>query len=142
VVAEGGRRFTQGAFLTCGDLSARRNERWEPIRTQEGPVSDARLHAGVYRTEGQLLAVNRPAGEDDREAIEPARAKELFSGVPVQLFEEKEGAADRKQTEIWRLLLAGMLLFLVVEGILILPERAAAPERAVAPAGASVLKNA
>ncbi len=137
VVQAGGRRFTQGAQLACGDLPARSNERWEAVLSSGGTAPDARLHTGVFRVANQIVAVNRPAREDENEVLDAPKAKELFAGVPVQLFEEKEGAADKKQTEVWRLLLAGMLLFLVVEGILILPEPNESVARAAAPAGAS-----
>ncbi|MST00778.1 MAG: hypothetical protein EXS29_05655 [Pedosphaera sp.] len=137
VVQSGGRRFTQGSLLACGDLPARSNERWEPVVSGGGASADARLHSGVFRVANQIVAVNRPAREDDSEVLEATKTKELFAGVPVQLFEEKDGAADKKQTEIWRLLLAGMLLFLVVEGILILPEPNASAARAAAPTGAT-----
>lgn len=142
VVQSGGRRFTQGAQLVCGDLPARSNERWEPIVSGGGTAADARLHSGVFRTGNQVVAVNRSVGEDEREVLEAVKAKELFAGVPVQLFEEKEGAADKRQSEIWRLLLAGMLLFLVVEGFLVLPERNEETARAEMPAGSTVLTNA
>ena len=141
LVHAGARRFTQGAQLACGDFPARSNERWESVASVAA-VSDARLHGGVFRVANQIVAVNRPVREDAWEILDAAKAKELFAGVPVQLFEEKEGAADNKQTEVWRLLLAGMLIFLVVEGILILPEPNQSAVRAGAPEGAGVLTSA
>ncbi len=79
--------------------------------------------AGVYRTGGQLVAVNRPAREDNNDMVDTAQARALFGQLPVHTFEDKQGIAAALQSELWRLFLFLMLVFLVVEGFLILPER-------------------
>src|SRR5579862_373215 len=82
---------------------------------------DARFEAGVYRAGGRLVAVNRPAAEDEDETLEPGAARALFQPANVQLFEERRSQAGALQGEIWRGLLAAMLFILLAEALLSLP---------------------
>jgi hypothetical protein len=111
----GGHRFSLAASVACGD--------WAGNGTSIDTPKDIRTQTGIYRSGGQLIAVNRPAREDDRERLDPAQVKALFGNVPVQLFEQKQGVNKALQSELWRFFLFCMLLFLLAEAILILPER-------------------
>jgi hypothetical protein len=68
-----------------------------------------------------LLAVNRPAVEEDRATLDSGQVQSLFGGLPVRMLEDRRASGDALQGEIWRLLLFGMLVFLLVEGWLVLP---------------------
>ena len=57
------------------------------------------------------------------------QARRLFRDVPFQMHEERNRTGDRLQGEIWRVFVTLMLLFLILEGVLILPTKAAAGER-------------
>ncbi len=118
----GGRRFARAGFLECGDVAALGTERWTAV--DGAAPKEIRLRAGVYRGGGRLVAVNRPAREDEREILEAAKAKLLFGAMPVQLFEEQRSGEGKLQSELWRMFLFGMALFLIVEAVLILPDRA------------------
>ena len=67
--------------------------------------------------------MNRPAAEDDPVLVPSAEAEQLFGKLPVQMFQEGRQRSDRLQGEFWRVFLFGMLLFLMVEGALVLPPR-------------------
>lgn len=121
LLQDGGRRFARAGFLECGDTVTLGGERWTPVDTTA--PKEIRLRAGVYRGGGRLVAVNRPAREDDREILEAAKAKALFGALPVQLFEEQRSGEGRAQSELWRLFLFGVAVFLIVEAVLILPGR-------------------
>lgn len=121
LLQDGGRRFARASFLECGDAVTLGGERWTPVDTTA--PKEIRLRAGVYRGGGRLVAVNRPAREDDREILEAAKAKALFGALPVQLFEEQRSGEGRAQSELWRLFLFGVAVFLIVEAVLILPGR-------------------
>ncbi len=54
------------------------------------------------------------------------QARKLFGDLPVQTLEERRLDAGQLQGEIWRLFVFAMLLFLIAEGLLILPARAPA----------------
>ena len=67
---------------------------------------------GVYRNGSRLLAVNRPAEEDDPDRLEPGVTQRLFAPLKVQLFQERGSEPRNLQGEIWRALLFATLLFL------------------------------
>jgi len=116
----GNRRLQQHASLVCGELSpADQARRWTAIDT--AAAKDIRTQAGVYRAGDRMVAVNRPVTEDEPGILEMADAQRLFEGVPFHLFQETPNASEQLQSEFWRFFLFGMLLFLIAEGVLILP---------------------
>lgn len=117
----GGKRFSLAGSAACGDWIPGGNDVWTAV--DSATPKNIRTEAGVYRAAGQLVAVNRPVREDDNEYLETARARVLFGGLPTHTFEEKNGVAGTMQSELWRMFLFLMLLFLLVEAFLILPER-------------------
>jgi Aerotolerance regulator N-terminal len=119
---EGGRRLSSALMISCGDtLPPSPDGPWLPVADAGG--LDPRFQAGVYRSSNRWLAVNRPVIEEDRDGINAGRAGDLFGAVPFQMFEEKRSGPASLQSELWRWFLVGMLLFLLVEAVLILPER-------------------
>jgi hypothetical protein len=126
LLVAGGRRLQQVSSVVCGDLDAVDLARqWVSVDSTR--QKDIRTEAGVYRCGGRLLAVNRPAAEDVPDIIDPDQARKLFGGLPVQMLQERRPDAGQLQGEIWRLFVYAMLLFLIAEGILILPARRPAP---------------
>ncbi len=118
---EGGRRLNRESMLECGRLNAvDRAKAWTSVDSKE--PRDILSQAGVYRNGNRLVAVNRPEVEDDRTVMEAAAATTLFGELPVKLWEETRNRDDRSQGEIWRLVLGAMLAFLLIEGLLILPD--------------------
>lgn len=120
LLALGARRLQSDNAVICGELGvADQAKAWTRV---EGPGEDPRLRAGIYRSGDRWLAVNRSKLEDDWETVDGTAATALFGANAVRLWETKEGgAANPIQGEIWRLFLAGMLLFLLVEAWLVLP---------------------
>ncbi len=116
----GARRLQQVTIADCGELSAAdRTRQWESV---DAPGKDIRFQAGVYRSGERFMAVNRPAAEDEPETLEMSDTQKLFGSLPFQPFQER-AAAGPLQGEVWRMFLFAMLLFLIGEGILILPSR-------------------
>jgi hypothetical protein len=116
----GGRRFTQASLMSCGQVvPLAEGETWVGVDGSK----DVRLQAGIYRAGNRLVAVNRPAAENEMDLIEPAKARSLFGGVRVQLFAEQKQGEGKLQSELWRMFLFTMVLFLLVEALLILPSR-------------------
>ncbi|HEY3854242.1 MAG TPA: BatA domain-containing protein [Verrucomicrobiae bacterium] len=122
MLVEGGRRLQPVATVPCGELSAvDQAQTWTPVDTNE--VRDIHSQAGVYRSGNRLLAVNRPAAEDEPEIIDSDAARKLFGALPVQTLQERHLETESLQGEVWRVFVFAVLLFLLAEGILILPGR-------------------
>jgi hypothetical protein len=120
ILQEGAKRFAAGTFLDAGDASLIENAAgWTSL--EPPPPRDVRSQAGVYRNGSRLIAVNRPADEDDPDRLAPGRARQLFAPLSGSLFEERGAAAGALQGEIWRALLFAMLIFLLGESYLSLP---------------------
>jgi hypothetical protein len=120
----GARRVQQVSSVACGELSlADQTLPWTSVDATS--QKDIRTQAGVYHAGSRFLAVNRPAAEDDPELVDPDETRKLFGDLPVQMLQERHFETGQLQGEIWRLFLFAMLLFLIVEGILILPARLA-----------------
>jgi len=118
----GSRRLQPAASVSVGEITTNdASSRWAPVDSA-GP-KDARIHAGVYRSGERLLAVNRPAHEDDPEVLELEAAQRLLSQLSFQMFQESRSASDQLQGEFWRVFLFAMLLCLLAEAVLILPSR-------------------
>jgi hypothetical protein len=121
MLQSGARRLQNAVMATCGDLPASLAQMsWTAV--SGGAASDPKLHAGVYKSGDRFLAVNRSATEDTPERLDPQRATALFGDLPAQIFRDVGSRADQLQGEVWRLFLFGMLLFLLAEGWLILPQ--------------------
>lgn len=124
----GSKRLNQESLLVCGELSAaERAQQWTAVSANQ--AADIQVQAGVYQSGNRLVAVNRPAAEDEPGALAAEEAERLFGPLPVQMLEDRRGRSEQLQGEIWRLFLLGMLLFLFVESILILPEKRAVTAR-------------
>lgn len=122
MAALGGARHFQSSALTPGAaVVAADPQRW--VRLEPESPGDVRVDAGIYRNGETIVAINRPALEDEPEVLQPDAARALFQKLPTQWFEEKAGAAAELQTEIWRPLLMLMLFLLLAEAALILPAR-------------------
>jgi hypothetical protein len=129
LLLDGARRLQQAAIISCGELSAADQARqW--VSVDSPAPKDIRYQAGVYKSGDRMMAVNRPAAEDDPEVVEPGEMQKMFGDLPMQMFQDKHVETGQLEGEIWRLFLFTMLLLILVEGILILP----APRREPQPA--------
>jgi hypothetical protein len=122
----GGRRLQQVSSVACGELGSVDLARtWVCVDSTR--PKDIRYEAGVYRSGDRLLAVNRPLAEDEPDVMDADETRKLFGDLPVQTLEEQHVEVGQLQGEIWRVFVFAMLLFLIGEGILILPARQPAP---------------
>lgn len=129
LLQDGGRRLQSVESADCGA--------WRPADGADAPGSvegekDYRTQAGVYHYRDHLVALNRPEREDIPAEVDGADVKALFGEVPFSLLQSGAGRDDRLQSEIWRLFLCCVLVFMVSEGFLILPAgpRKAPPQAA------------
>lgn len=134
----GSRRLQQVTFVNCGELSpADQQRQWTTLDTTS--AKNVKLNAGVYRSGERLIALNRPPTEDDPEMLDATEARNLFAGMSFQMLQEKQRQSDALQGEVWRFFLFGMLIFLIGEGILILPGKSTVKPQDI-PVGATTAK--
>jgi hypothetical protein len=106
-----------------GRSSAAGREEWRQIAGPAAASTEAGFHAGVYESQGRLLAVNRPAAEDAAEVVADTQVESLFQGLVFNRFQQKAGGLGSIVQEVWRLFLMAVLVALVIEGLLCLPRR-------------------
>ena len=128
----GTRRVNTAVMTESGNLAGRDVSNWS--RADQNENTDPRLHAGVYNVDGRFVAVNRPAAESALQRMSPDNARRLFENVSFRMHKERGEGSDRLQGEIWRVFVTLMLLFLIAEGILILPTSGPAAARESTPA--------
>jgi hypothetical protein len=122
LLQDGARRLQSASSAVCGELSAADQARtWVCVDSAE--PKDIRFQAGVYQSGDRLMAVNRPASEDDPEIMDSGDLKKLFGDLPLQMLQDRRVDTGQLQGEIWRLFLFLMLLLLLAEGLLILPAK-------------------
>ncbi|HEX4148469.1 MAG TPA: hypothetical protein VHY20_05755, partial [Pirellulales bacterium] len=98
---------------------------WRRVAGQEeGLSTEFSFQRGVYRVGDRLLAVNRPAAEDDPQVLTRAGVAELFRGLNFVRVDYQAGNLGSLIQEIWRTFLWAMLAALVVEAALSLPKPA------------------
>lgn len=123
LLTQGSRRLQSFSTIGAGELTAAEAARkWTSLDSQT--AKDPRYDAGVYRSNERMLAVNRPTEEDEPDRMDLEETQKLFGELPFQMLLDKRGKQDQLQGEVWRYFLVGMLLFLIGEGILIMPRAA------------------
>ena len=89
----------------------------------EGKLSTEKsLVAGVYQDGERFFARNRPPSEDIRRVLEPAQLDDMFAGVNYRTVEDSLESGRSLVSEIWRVFGALMLLALIAEAVLCLPD--------------------
>jgi hypothetical protein len=103
------------------------SESWQRLAgDQEALSTDYAFDRGVYSAGDRLLAVNRPAGEDDSSVLTDERVAGLFEDLDFARLDDRVGDAGSLIQEIWRLFLVAMIAAMVGEAVLCLPKPATA----------------
>jgi len=80
--------------------------------------------AGVFRLGDRLVAVNRPAAEDDLAIATKDSLDAMLDGTGYRLLDQAGSASDPSlSTDMWRAFLLAVLFFLISEAILCLPKK-------------------
>ncbi len=120
--------------LDAGDAQGEISSTWNPVvEGDQGLSTEALYHRGVYSANDRLLAVNRPANEDDARVLNESRLAELFRGLNFVRVDDQAGSVSSLIQEIWRVFLIAMLISLILEAVLCLPKvaRTTEPTRTV-----------
>jgi len=121
LLSTGGKRLQQSSTIAAGEWTPQ--DAQLPWRSVTPGATDPRLHAGVYTVNDRLLAVNRPATEDDPEILESSDARKLFGSLGAETLLQPSNRRERFEGEIWRAFLFAMMTALLLEGLLILPPK-------------------
>lgn len=92
-----------------------------PVGTEAG-ISQRGLQAGVYQNGDYWTAINRSLSEDISPSTPVASVDALFDGLSYQRIDDAVGDNSSLANEIWRIFLILMVLALIAEAILCLPE--------------------
>jgi hypothetical protein len=98
---------------------------WQPAAVRTDAVSSASLplRAGALTSGDRLVALNRPAGEDDPEKLSTPALNELFAGLDFRVLADTLEAGRSLTSEIWRTFLIAMAAVLLGEALLCMPPR-------------------
>jgi hypothetical protein len=99
---------------------------WQRLAGPEDARSGAySVHRGVYLAGDHLLALNRPAEEDQASILDDGRVADLFDGLNFIRVDHRAGHIGILIAEIWRPFLAAMIIALIAEAALCMPRTAA-----------------
>jgi hypothetical protein len=139
IITAGADRFDATYLSTVGSDSAQPLAGETRIRDDDYGTQDpanVANEAGVFRFGERLLAVNRPAQEDDPEILTREQLDQVLEGTGFTQLDQAGQATDPSLSrEVWRAFLIAVLFFLISEAILCLPKKnrpPALPEKAIA----------
>lgn len=139
IVAAGSDRFDASYLTTVGSrvtqlLTGETRTRLDDYGTPD--PTNAAHESGVFRLGDRLLAVNRPAQEDNPDILTREALDQALEGTKYTLLDQLGQADDPSLSrDVWRAFLIAMLLLLISEAILCLPKKSppqALPKKATA----------
>ncbi len=110
---------TSNSFIqswVCGDRETKNNLLFEPIGDAKDNVPY--LHAGIYKINGRLTAVNRPKSENDTLFLKEKQILEKLPNISPRLLKDGASSESTNRSEVWSLFLTFCLLLLLGEALL------------------------
>jgi hypothetical protein len=80
------------------------------------------LNGGLWKSSEVLAAINRPLEEDNVETVSDDNLNQLFSGLNYTVIDDQAGAVGSLASEVWRMFLIAMIVALMAEAILCVPQ--------------------
>lgn len=127
IIAAGADRFDASYLTTVGSdatqpLAGETRVRIDDYGTAD-PANSA-YEAGIFRLGERLLAINRPAQEDNVEILTHEQLDQALEGTKYTLLDQAGQANDPSLSrDVWRAFLIAVLFFLISEAILCLPKK-------------------
>lgn len=129
----GAAQLSTARQVDAGATDDKSTSTWTRLSEEEhGLSTESRFQRGVYEDGERLLAVNRPASEDNVIVVADGRVSGLFKGLDFARVDDQAGSLNALIQEIWRLFLVTMLIALVLEAVLCLPKKVTRPAGATA----------
>lgn len=127
-VARGAAALGEARQFDCGTLRPEIAASWVPLDDVSGNVllSQRTLNNGLYETPEAAFALNRPLSEDGVEVLSDGTLEQVLSGLNYTRIDDKAGSTMALASEIWRTFLIAMIIALIAEALLCVPEKATA----------------
>ena len=127
-VARGAAALGEARQFDCGTLKPGSAETWTPLDDVSGNVllSQRTLNNGLYETPEAAFALNRPLAEDAVQVLSDGTLEEVMNGLNYTRIDDKAGSSMALASEIWRTFLVAMIVALIAEALLCVPEKATA----------------
>jgi hypothetical protein len=106
--------FVQSWF--CGEKESKETTLFEPIGDAKDNVPY--LHAGIYRINGRLTAINRPKSENDTLFLKVEQILGKLPDISSRILEDESSSGSIDRSEIWSLFLTLCLSLLLGEAFL------------------------
>ncbi len=109
--------------LAAGSIAADDAILWSALAGRDEILSNEQaFRAGVYEHQGRLLALNRPAVEDQPNITNDETLSKLFENLSLDRVDDAAGNLSTLIQEIWRIFLVSMMVALLLEAVLCLPK--------------------
>ena len=100
----------------CGGRETKEAELFESIGGETDRVPS--LHAGIYKIDGRLTAVNRPQEENERRFHQNDEIMGKLPGISPRIMEDESSSDSTDRSEIWSFFLLLCLVLLLGEAFL------------------------
>lgn len=100
----------------CGGKESKEIKLFQPIGDAKDNVPY--LHAGIYRINGRLTAVNRPNSENDTMFLKVQQILEKLPDISSRILKDESSSGSTDQSEVWSLFLTLCLFLLLGEALL------------------------
>ncbi len=106
----GGSRLAPPANAIAGEWKPGAEETWVSLESDRR--HDPRWHAGVYKYNGRLIALNRPDIEDAADLMEKDMLPRLLPNAKMKV------SRDEQESEIWPWMVVATMIFMCLEMML------------------------
>ncbi|MCH2202050.1 MAG: BatA domain-containing protein [Fuerstiella sp.] len=124
-LARGTAALGNAQHLDCGTLGEFEGNNWQPLDdlSERVLVSARSSRAGLYSIDHTRYALNRPLSEDSSQIITDETVASLFHGLDFTRLDDSAGSTSALASEVWRMFLVLMIVALMAESLLCLPDR-------------------
>lgn len=124
ILALGADRFDSSFLAEVGSDTADLLPGETRSRIDDFTTVNSPYEAGVFKLGERLVAINRPAAEDDLAIATRENLDAMLDGTGYSLLDQAGRSADPSlSTDMWRAFLLAVLFFLISEALLCLPKK-------------------
>ena len=127
-LAQGAAALGAARQLECQTSLAGAADDWEPLddTSRDLLLSQRSVQPGLYQNDDEILfALNRPLTEDTVEVVDDSQLERMLGDVGYTRIDDSAGSQTSLASEIWRAFLCLMILGLLAEALLCVPDRTA-----------------